>query len=54
VAVYESNDASKEKGIAQDNLSLEIGKEYVLSAWVKILNGRDFHKFLEDMIKKYD
>lgn len=22
--------------------------------WVKILNGRDFHKFLEDMIKKYD
>ncbi|COE54661.1 phage tail spike protein [Staphylococcus warneri] len=39
VAVYESNDASKEKGIAQDNLSLEIGKEYVLSAWVKILNG---------------
>ncbi|KTW21555.1 phage tail spike protein [Staphylococcus warneri] len=39
VAIYESNDASKEKGIAQDNLSLEIGKEYVLSAWVKILNG---------------
>lgn len=22
--------------------------------WVKILNGRDFHKFLQDMIKKYN
>lgn len=39
VAIYESNDSTKEKGIAQDNLSLEIGKEYILSAWVKILNG---------------
>lgn len=40
VAIVESTDElNKEKGIAQDNLKLEVGKEYILSAWIKILSG---------------
>ncbi len=40
VAIVEAtNNANYEKGIAQNELVLEVGKEYVLSAWVKILSG---------------
>lgn len=40
VAVVEADDVSNiEKGIAQNDVKLEIGKEYVLSAWIKILSG---------------
>lgn len=40
VAIVEAtNVTSSEKGIAQNDLKLEIGKEYIFSAWIKIVSG---------------
>lgn len=39
-AIVELTDTDNyEKGIAQDGLKLEVGKEYVFSAWIKVLSG---------------
>ena len=36
---YNATVTEKEKGIAQDLIDVEIGKEYILSAWIKCLEG---------------
>lgn len=45
VAIFESSDASAEKGWAQDNIDLEIGKEYTLSAYIKSISGDNRIRF---------
>ncbi|WP_239704833.1 carbohydrate binding domain-containing protein [Mammaliicoccus sp. E-M24] len=39
MAIYESTDASKERGIAQDAISVDIGEEYIVSAYIKSMSG---------------